>query len=147
MVVRFTTGLGGTAMVQAMMMQQVRRREAVRRGVAGPALGMAGLMLPPLARADAQESGPESAHVAAIYHLQAAFHRAKTTQDIDLMMSLWDPNGTLYNQGDANSPYVGADRLRAFWLQSGSFTHRRFSLVPSFKIQIEVQGDTARLYL
>jgi SnoaL-like domain len=84
--------------------------------------------------------------VAAIYQLQAAFHRAKTTQDIDLMMSLWDPNGTLHNQGDSNSPYVGSDRLKAFWLKSGSFTHRRFSLVPSFKIQIEVHGDTAGLY-
>jgi hypothetical protein len=52
------------------------------------------------------------------------------------MMSLWDPHGTLHVAGDPNSPYVGLAQLTAFWLGSGSFTHRRFSLVPSFKIQI-----------
>ena len=84
--------------------------------------------------------------IAAIYELQAAFHRAKTTQDIDLMMSLWDANGVLNVRGDPNSPYTGFDRIKAFWLQSGSFTHRRFSLVPSFKTRIDVQGDLASLY-
>src|SRR5215472_15273711 len=71
--------------------------------------------------------------VGEIYQLQAAFHRAKSTQDIDLMMSLWAVDGKLTNQNDPHSPYVGSDELRAFWLSSGSFTHRRFSLVPSFK--------------
>lgn len=94
----------------------------------------------------AQVSGPESTQVGEIYELQAAFHRAKTTQDINLMMSLWDPNGTLNIQGDPNSPYVGFEQLKSFWRSSGSFTHHRFSLVPSFKTQINVQGDLASLY-
>ena len=91
-------------------------------------------------------AGAESTQVGEIYQLQAAFHRAKTTQDIDLMMSLWDPNGVLIVQGNANSPFVGAQALRAFWQTSGSFTHRRFSLVPSFKTQIDVHGEEAWLY-
>jgi hypothetical protein len=62
------------------------------------------------------------------------------------MMSLWDVNGILNNQGDPNSPYVGFDALRSFWLNSGSFTHRRFSLVPSFKTQIDIHGQQAWLY-
>ena len=93
-----------------------------------------------------QVSGPESVQVGLIYELQAAFHRAKTTQDIDLMMALWADDGVLNVQGNANSPFVGSDQLRAFWAGSGSFTHRRFSLVPSFKTQIQVTGDTAWLY-
>jgi hypothetical protein len=84
--------------------------------------------------------------VGEIYELQAAFHRAKTTQDLDLMTSLWDANGTLIVQGNPNSPFVGAAQIRAFWETSGSFTHRRFSLVPSFKTQIDVHGDEAWLY-
>ena len=80
-------------------------------------------------------------HLGDIYRLQAAFHRAKSTQDIDLMMALWHPDGTLNVQGDPNAPYVGFDRLKAFWLTSGSFVNRRFSLVPSFKIQIELRGS------
>src|SRR5262245_34101330 len=94
----------------------------------------------------AQVIGPESTQVAKIYELQAAFHKAKTTQDLDLMMSLWDPDGVLNNVGDPNSPYIGFDRLRSFWEHSGSFTRRRFSLVPSFKLQIDVHGDLAWLY-
>ena len=92
------------------------------------------------------QQGPESQQVGEIYQLQAAFHRAKTTQDLDLMMSLWDPDGTLNVQGNAHSPFVGADQIRSFWATSGSFTHHRFSLVPSFKTQIVVHGDEAWLY-
>ena len=52
----------------------------------------------------------------------------------------------LHIVGDPDSPYAGFDQLKAFWHGSGSFTHRRFSLVPSFKIQIDVHGDVAHLY-
>lgn len=111
----------------------------------GAGLAIGGLVASAVSPVEAQVSGP-SAKVGEIYALQAAFHRAKTTQDINLMMSLWDVNGTLNVQGDPNSPYVGFDRLKSFWQGSGSFTHRRFSLVPSFKTQIDVQGDQAWLY-
>src|SRR6266571_3069171 len=97
---------------------QISRRRLLQLGAAGTALSASGLILPSLARADS----PESTQVAEIYQLQAAFHRAKTTKDIDLMMSLWAPDGTLVVQGDPNSPYTGSDSLRAFWLGSGSFT-------------------------
>jgi len=109
-------------------------------------MGAAVLALPGLARADSHPGSPESVQVAEIYQLQAAFHRAKTTQDLDLMMSLWAPDATLNVQGDPKSPYIGAAALSAFWQNSGSFTHRRFSLVPSFKTQIDVNGDQATLY-
>lgn len=94
----------------------------------------------------AQVSGPESVQTGEIYELQAAFHRAKTTQDIDLMMSLWDPNGTLTVQGSPDVTYAGYDQIKAFWLSSGSFVNHRFSLVPSFKTQINIHGDDASLY-
>ncbi|TMK36978.1 MAG: hypothetical protein E6G58_03135 [Actinobacteria bacterium] len=42
--------------------------------------------------------------------------------------------------------YVGSDQIRSFWQGSGSFTHHRFSLVPSYKATIEVLGDRAFLY-
>jgi hypothetical protein len=88
----------------------------------------------------------ERADVGEIYELQAAFHRAKSNQDIDLMMSLWDEHGALVVQGNASSPFLGPQQLKSFWQTSGSFTHRRFSLVPSFKTQIDVHGDEAWLY-
>ncbi len=98
------------------------------------------------ARASAPAPDTEKAAIGEIYQLQAAFHRAKTNQDIDLMMSLWAPDGVLHVQGDPNSPYVGAAALRSFWLNSGSFKNHRLSLVPSFKTTIDVQGAQANLY-
>jgi hypothetical protein len=112
----------------------------------GMAVGTGGLVGSNLSPVQAQVSGPQSTQVAEIYQLQAAFHRAKTTQDINLMMSLWDVDGILNNQGDPNSPYVGFERLRSFWENSGSFRNRRFSLVPSFKIQTDIHGNQAWLY-
>lgn len=129
---------------------EISRRELLQKGALGAALGAGALALPRLALAQSPEPGVHGAasHVGAIYQLQAAFHRAKSTQDLDLMMSLWAEDATLIVQGDANSPYSGSDKLRAFWQGSGSFTHRRLSLVPSFKTQISVghNGDRAWLY-
>jgi hypothetical protein len=91
-------------------------------------------------------NGPDSTQVAKIYQLQATFHRAKTTQDIDLLMSLWAPDASLTIPGNPNSPFVGLDQIRALLLTTGSFVHSRFSLVPSFKVQIDVHGDEAFFY-
>jgi len=93
-----------------------------------------------------QVAPPDSTQVGLIYQLQAAFHRAKTNQDLELMMSLWDASATLTVQGNVNQTFVGSQQIRSFWETSGSFTHRRFSLVPSFKTQIDVHGDEAWLY-
>jgi hypothetical protein len=116
-----------------------------RRDFCKSMVGMGVLVGSTVSPAKGQVNGPER-KVGGIYRLQAAFHRAKTMQDIDLMMSLWDVDGILNNQGDPNSPYVGSDRLKAFWMTSGSFTNRRLSLVPSFKTMIDVHGDMAWLY-
>ena len=94
----------------------------------------------------AESNGPESAQLGEIYQLQAAFHLAKSTQNIDLMMTLWDPIASLTIPGDPNSPYVGAEKIKAFLLTTGSFKHLRISLVPSFKIQIDIHGHEAFFY-
>jgi ketosteroid isomerase-like protein len=129
-----------------MTTHQLNRRTLLRTGLTGTALGAAAWAIPGVARAGTTPGSPESVQVAEIYQLQAAFHRAKTTQDLELMMSLWAPDATLAIQGDPHSPYTGTAALRAFWQNSGSFTHRRFSLVPSFKTQITVHGNQAQLY-
>lgn len=116
------------------------------RSVAGMAAGigsLTGSALPPL-RAD--ESKRVQASEGEIYELQAAFHLAKSTQDIDLLMSLWAEDASLTVPGNPNSPFVGLDQIRALLLTTGSFTHLRLSLVPSFKIQIDVHGDEAFFY-
>ena len=118
----------------------VSRRKFLHAGVAGTAIGLAAVLVAPASLVGAQVEGPSSA-VAEIYQLQSAFHRAKSTQDLELMMSLWPEGSRLNSQGDANSPYVGSETLRGFWLNSGSWKSPRLSLVPSFKIQIDVKTD------
>jgi hypothetical protein len=128
------------------MFQEVnmKRRDFCRTMAA--AVGVGGVAASNLLPAMAQVSGPATADVAKIYQLQAAFHQAKTAQDIELMMSLWDPKATLKVQGDPKSPYVGTEQLRGYWLNSGSFKNRRFSLVPSYKTRIAVRDNNASLY-
>lgn len=123
----------------------MQRREFFR--TASALAGVAGLTGSALAPLGAQVIGPESTQVGEIYELQAAFHRAKTKQDIELMMSLWDPEAVLTVE-TVNPPatYVGLDQIRSFFLNSGSWQNQRFSLVPSFKTEIQVQGDYASLY-
>jgi hypothetical protein len=120
--------------------QNLTRRKLLRAGLAGGAGSLASIVLAPPLRVGAQVEGPSSA-VAEIYQLQSAFHRAKTMQDLDLMMSLWPEGSRIDSVGDPNSPYIGSESLRKFWLSSGSWKSPRLSLVPSFKIQIDVKAD------
>jgi hypothetical protein len=121
------------------------RRNFLTRAT-GAALGAGALIQSETSPLHAQVIGPDNTQVAEIYELQAAYHKAKTTQDLDLMMSLWHPDAILNLIGDPQGPYIGIDRIRSFYERSGSFTHRRFSLVPSFKLQIDVQGHLAWFY-
>jgi ketosteroid isomerase-like protein len=116
------------------------RRDLLRKGAAGAAVGAAVLATPRLASADVSHG---SEHIGEIYQLQAAFHSAKSHQDIDLMVSLWADDCTITNAGTTIS---GKDAVRSFFLGSGSFKHHRISFVPSFKDQIDVRGNTAFLY-
>jgi hypothetical protein len=128
------------------MFQEVnmKRRNFCRTMAA--AVGIGGIAAANLVPAMAQVSEPATADVAKIYQLQAAFHQAKTAQDIALMLSLWDPKTTLKVHGDPKSPYIGTEQLREYWRHSGSFKNRRFSLVPSFKTRIAVRDNEADLY-
>src|SRR5215469_14128863 len=90
------------------------RRDALRMGVAGAAVGTAMIAFPGLAQAQAPSGSPESTQVGEIYQLQAAFHRAKTTQDLDLMMSLWADDATFTNRSNGRT-YSGSDAIRSFW--------------------------------
>jgi len=123
-----------------MTTREMSRRELLHKGAVGAAIGAAALAVPSLANADVSHG---SEQIGEIYELQAAFHRAKTTQNLALIMSLWAADATFDNNGTV---YTGADQIRSFWQGSGSFTHHRFSLVPSYKTTIQVHGDQAFLY-
>jgi hypothetical protein len=121
----------------------ITRRDLLCKGAAGTAIGAAALAFPGLAYAGVSESNPPSVDVAKIYRLQARFHRAKSHQDIDLMMSCWAKHATFTTGGTV---LRGADEIRSFFLASGSWLHLRMSFVPSFKDVIDVDCDSGFLY-
>lgn len=126
-----------------MTTDEMTRRTLLRRGAAFGAIGAAALAFPGLVSADTPGISHGSTQIGKIYELQAAFHRAKSHQDIDLMASLWAEDCTFDNVGTV---YHGRAEVRAFFLTTGSWHHQRISFVPSFKDRIKVNGDTAFLY-
>jgi len=121
--------------------QEISRRELLRKGAAGAAIGAAALAAPGLASADVSHG---SEQIGEIYQLQAGFHWAKSHQDIDMMMSLWAADSWFIFNGQTY--YNANGDVRTFFLNSGSWKHHRMSLVPSFRDWIEVHGNTAFLY-
>ena len=125
--------------------REITRHAFLRKGAAGAAIGAAALVVPSLANA---EESHGSEQIGEIYQLQAAFHWAKShalldPSAIDVMVSLWTDDCTLTSGGKTLN---GTDAVRTFFLGSGAWAHHRMSLVPSFKDQIDVQGNTAFLY-
>jgi ketosteroid isomerase-like protein len=83
----------------------------------------------------------------AIDQIEKNFHKATSTQDIDLMMSLWAPNAT-FTLG-AGKTLTGERQIRRFWrLEAPQFQpeNRWLSDTPAHKIRITVNGERGTLY-
>jgi len=82
----------------------------------------------------------------AIEQIEVNFHRATSSKDIDLMMSLFADNATLVL---GTETYTGKDEIRNFWLtKSGPFKpeNRWESDHPAYKLVATVDGDKGTLY-
>jgi hypothetical protein len=81
-----------------------------------------------------------------IDQVEEKFHRAGSTHDVNLMMSLWAPGAT-FNIG--TSTYTGKAQIRQFFAkQNPAFQPQNDweSDTPSYKIRITVNGNKATLY-
>lgn len=115
--------------------------------------GALGLLLVTLAACTSSSANSPSekavqrqADLYAIDLIEKKWHKATSTQDIDLMMSLWAPNATL-TVGPGET-YVGKKQIRRFWLGSPVFQpeNRWVSETPAYKIRITASGDRGTLY-
>lgn len=81
----------------------------------------------------------------AIDQIEKTWHRAASTQDVDLMMSVWAPDATFTVGG---APYVGSAQIRQFFSQQKAFQpgSRLVSDTPAYKIRITSNGDKGTLY-
>jgi uncharacterized protein (TIGR02246 family) len=81
-----------------------------------------------------------------IDQIEKTWHRATSTQNVDLMMTLFAPNAT-YTIGPGET-FVGKKQIRHFWVKAPVF-HPKYHWVsetPAYKIRITVNGDKGTLY-
>lgn len=114
---------------------------------------LAGLVIPLTAcgsgSAGASGAGPTIQKEAELYQIdqvEKAFHRAGSTHNVSLMMSLWAPGAT-FNIG--TDTYTGKAQIRRFFASKNpAFQPQNHweSDTPSYKIRITVNGDKATLY-
>ena len=82
----------------------------------------------------------------AIDQIEKTWHKASSTQDVDLMMSIWAPDATF---GVGPDTLTGKAQIRDFFAHTaGSFKpgNHWVSDTPAYKIRITVNGDKGTLY-
>jgi uncharacterized protein (TIGR02246 family) len=88
----------------------------------------------------------KQADMLAIDQIERTWHRAASTHDVDLMMSLWAPDAT-FNIG--TQTLTGKSQIRNFFEHTAApFQPQNhwISDTPSYKIRVTVNGDKGTLY-
>jgi len=81
-----------------------------------------------------------------IEQIEHVWHKASSTQDINLMMTIWSDNAT-FQVGPQT--YTGKDQIRTFFAtKAAPFKPGNVwvSETPAYKIRVTVNGDTGTLY-
>jgi ketosteroid isomerase-like protein len=88
----------------------------------------------------------KQADLLAIDEIERTWHKASSTQNVDLMMSLWAPDAT-FNIG--TETLTGKAQIRGFFAhKAGPFQpgNHWVSETPAYKIRTTVNGDKGTLY-
>ena len=94
----------------------------------------------------ASQQTQEAADKYAIEQIESNWHKASSTKDVDLMMSLWAPDATFNNGSDT---LTGKAEIRKFFeTTAGPFRPENHWLsdTPAYKIRVTVNGDKGTLY-
>jgi ketosteroid isomerase-like protein len=93
-----------------------------------------------------QQAQKVAADKYAIEQIEAKWHKASSTKDLNLMMSLWAPDAT-FNIG--TDTLTGKAQIRKFFeTKAGPFQPENHWLsdTPAYKIRVTVNGDKGTLY-
>ena len=94
---------------------------------------------------DAEQTAQREADLYAIDQIEKTWHKATSTQDVELMMTLFAPNAT-YTVGPGKT-FVGTKQIRSFWRTAPVMHEFHWvSETPAYKIRITVNGDKGTLY-
>jgi uncharacterized protein (TIGR02246 family) len=94
----------------------------------------------------AQAELQREADLYAIDQIEVTWHKAASTQDLDLMMSLWAEDATFTIGGQT---YTGKDQIRTFFrTKAAPFKPENHwvSDTPAYRIQTTVEGNKGTLY-
>ena len=94
----------------------------------------------------AEQQAQQQSDLYAIDQIERTWHKAASTQNVDLMMSIWADDAT-FNLG--TETLRGKAQIRAFWAhKAGPFQpgNHWVSDTPAFKIRTTVSGDKGTLY-
>jgi len=85
---------------------------------------------------------------AALYQIEGierTWHKAASTKNLDLMMSIWAPNAIMTVGGKT---YTGKTAIRGVFAKAGPFQPQNhwISDTPAYKIRATVNGDKGTLY-
>jgi ketosteroid isomerase-like protein len=124
----------------------------MRRLVIGGALGVfiLSIVLAACSGSGAGSGGDQSRRFQDMWEIdqiEKDFHHATTTQDIDLMLSLYAPDATMTVGPGATAS--GLDEIRRFWLDDAApfFPENEWvSDHPAYKLEITVNGDRGTLH-
>ena len=111
--------------------------------------GLAGLVLAVSAfGARSSSSRPSVQKLAALYQLDAiekTWHKAASTKNLNLMMSIWAPNATATVAGKT---VTGKAAIRELLAKAGPFQAKNhwISDTPAYKIRATVNGNKGTLY-
>jgi ketosteroid isomerase-like protein len=80
-----------------------------------------------------------------IDQIEKTFHKATSTKNLDLMMTLFDDTASLVATGGT---YTGPTQIRKFFAAAAPFQPKNnwMADTPAFKIRITVDGDSGTLY-
>ena len=102
----------------------------------------AGLSLSQVAGAG-EEENPED--FMQLHNIEIAFHKAGSTKDSGLMLSLFADDAVLTAKGKT---YTGKDQIKSYWQAHPAFQPQTqwVGYTPAFRIRYDVEGDRAHLY-
>jgi hypothetical protein len=93
-----------------------------------------------------QQALQKQADLLAIDQIEKTWHKASSTHDVDLMMSLWAPDAT-FNIG--TETLTGKSQIRSFFVNKAApFQpgNHWVSDTPAYKIRATVNGEKGTLY-
>jgi uncharacterized protein (TIGR02246 family) len=96
--------------------------------------------------AAAQAALQKKADTYEIEQIEVNWHKASSTHDVDLMMSLWADDATATLGGQT---YTGKQQIRGFFVNKAAPfrpENHWVSETPAYKIRVTVDGDKGTLY-